>query len=255
MSETTTHRDAAEHDNAYRLVVGECRIETTGMDDQRHRGQVVVVIKPDGTVLVHDVSGYQPVAWLTRAETVSWDAETGSITAADGDDWLRIEIDQAIVDRRLPGSPAGHPVGVCPTCGGSLVSARGSIHCVACHDHYGIPDDAELLEDRCACGLPRMRVERGEAFELCIDRTCEPLDEHIADRFDGVWTCPSTDCAGSLRVLRRSGLLLGCNNYPDCETAYRFPAGTLAGHCGCGLPRFTRNGESHCLDATCEVGH
>ncbi len=247
--------DAAEPDAqpAYRLVVGECRIEVTGEEQFTQRGQVVVLVKPDRTVLVHDVSGYKPVAWITRGDSVSTDRDTNVITAVDGDHWLRIDVEQSIIDRQFPGSPAGEPTTNCPDCGGPLVVRRDEIHCIACHERYGLPSDAMLIDEKCSCGLPKMRVDRGETFELCVDRTCEPLDERIADRFDGVWDCPETDCDGSLRVLRRGGLLLGCDQYPDCETAFRFPAGTLSGNCTCGLPRFSRDGESHCLDVSCQA--
>lgn len=241
-------------DTSYRLVVGDCRIETAGEADRTYRGTVVVLVKPDGTVLVHDVMGYKPVAWVTRAETVSTDDERDIITAVDGDQWLQVDIEQAVVDRALPGSPAGRPIEVCPECSGPLVAVRDAIHCVSCHERYGLPSGATVIDERCTCGLPIMRVERGETFELCIDRSCDPLDTRIAERFDGVWSCPETDCHGTLRVIRRGGLLLGCDRYPDCDTAYRFPVGTLDGHCGCGLPRFATNGQSRCLDATCQSG-
>lgn len=239
-------------DTSYRLIVGDCRIEMTGDAEQTYRGSVVVLLKPDGTVLIHDVAGYKPVAWITRAESVSANDQRDIITAVDGDQWLRVKIDQAVVDRQLPGSPAGRPIDVCPECAGPLVSVRDAIHCVSCHERYGLPSGATVLERSCHCGLPKIRVERGEAFELCVDRACDPLDEKIAEQFDGVWTCPETECDGTLRVIRRGGLLLGCDCYPECETAFRFPAGILDGHCGCGLPRFVTNGKSRCLDGTCE---
>lgn len=251
MSAETTGNPEQATQPAYRLVVGDCHIETTGATDRDRRGQVVVVVKPDNTVLVHDVVGYKPVAWLTRADSVSEDGEGRVITAVDGDHWLRIAIEQPVIDRRLPGSPAGRPIDACPRCGGDLVLAREEIHCVGCRDRYGLPAGATVVEDRCGCGLPRMRVDRGETFEICIDRECEPLDERIADRFDGVWSCPDAACDGTLRVIRRGGLLVGCDRYPDCERAFRFPEGVLDGHCGCGLPRFAKGGESRCLDATC----
>ena len=52
--------------------------------------------------------------------------------------------------------------------------------------------DATIRDDRCECGLPRMRVERGLAFRVCLDRDCEPLDEVVRGAFDREWTCP--DC-------------------------------------------------------------
>lgn len=251
-AETTVDADAASTHPSFRLIVGECQVETTGATDRTRRGQVIVLVKPDDTVLVHDVDGYKPVAWLTRAETVSTDMESGVITAVDGDQWLRIEIEQPVINRHVPGSAAGRPVDACPECGGTLVEAGQAVHCIGCRSRFGLPTGATLLEERCTCGLPRMRVERGEVIELCIDRTCDPLDARLADRFDGVWSCPDPSCDGTLRVIRRGGLLIGCDEYPDCEESFRFPSGLLEGHCGCGLPRFSRNGETQCLDATCD---
>lgn len=248
--DTTVEGEASAHPT-YQLLVGDCRVELTGAESRMYQGQAVVLVKPDGTVLVHDTEGYKPVAWLTRAEKVAEDRENGTITAVDGDTWLRIDVEQPVIDRELPGSPAGEPVGDCPSCGGTLVSVRNAVHCITCHDRYGLPTDGTLLEQQCGCGLPTMSVDRGETFEVCIDRSCEPLDPLIADRFDGVWSCPDSNCAGTLRVIRRSGLLLGCDQYPDCEEAFRFPAGTLEGHCGCGLPRFSTDGNSGCIDTTC----
>jgi DNA topoisomerase-1 len=54
-----------------RLVVGDCTTELTGgTREQRQRGRVAVVVKPDDTVLIHDAAGYQPVAWLTRPDSL-----------------------------------------------------------------------------------------------------------------------------------------------------------------------------------------
>ena len=99
-----------------------------------------------------------------------------------------------------------------------------------------------------------MRIERGDVFELCVDRSCEPMDAVLASHLDGEWSCPADDCEGELRVIRRRRLFLGCDQYPDCDTAFEFPTGMLDGHCGCGLPRFRDQGEVECLDASCTTG-
>lgn len=239
---------------AFTLLAGECRIEVDADLPRTYRGQVVVLIKPDDTILVHDVEGYQPAAWLTRADRVVIDDEAGTVTAVEGDRWLRVDFVSRVLDRRIPGGVAGTPVGTCPACTGHLIDTGGAVHCVSCRARYGLPDGAELLDRRCdACDLPRMRIERGDRFELCIDRECEPMESVIADRFDGTWACPDAACSGTLRVLRRSDVLLACDAYPDCDVAFRVPTGVLDGHCGCGLPRFRDGKGSRCLDGTCQT--
>jgi DNA topoisomerase-1 len=96
-----------------------------------------------------------------------------------------------------------------------------------------------------------MRVERGAVFEVCVDRSCESLDDAVRERFDGAWSCP--DCGSSLRILRRSGpLLAGCDAYPACETAFSVPAGVVVDTCDCGLPVFETATGRRCLDGTCD---
>ena len=245
-------------DESIRVLAGDCTIRfDAGADSAREeRGHVVVVEKPDGTVLVHDRDGYRPVAWLTRADAVAWD-RTGAapaLSAVEGE--RRLEVTCHVEHGRgsYPASPAGAPVGVCPACGSMLVSVPGAVTCLGCGEEHGVPRDATILDDACeACGLPRMAVERGEPFEVCVDRTCESLDDAIRARFDRAWTCP--DCGGDLRIIRRGGLLAGCDNYPDCEVAYALPSGTLDGDCpDCGLPQFGTPGGSRCLDAACGGG-
>lgn len=229
------------------VLAGDCRVHADGTV---HRGEVVVLIKPDNTVLVHDVDGYQPVAWLTRAESVSHSSNGGfSVTAVAGEQSLHVESKTAYGFGQYPGSHAGIPVGDCPDCSGPLVRAGGRVACFRCEPTYGLPDGASVLEETCGCGLPKMRVDRGATFELCLDRTCESLDAAVRERFDGEWTCP--DCGGALRIIRRGGLLAGCEHYPDCETGYVIPDGIVDGTCDCGLPTFETPQGRRCLDATC----
>jgi len=107
-----------------------------------------------------------------------------------------------------------------------------------------------VLDAECECGTPRMRVERGDAFEICLDRDCESLDEAVTERFDREWGCPV--CAGNLRVLRRGGLLAGCEHYPECDTGWGIPAGQIVGEFGCGLPRFETGAGDRCLNTDCD---
>ena len=237
--------------DAIRVFAGDCTITEDGEREQR--GDVVVVIKPDDTVLIHDRDGYQPAAWLTRPETLSYEGTSGgtfSLTATDGESSLGVVANEEHGLARYPASAAGVPVGDCPDCEGALVRAKGAVTCLDCEVRYGLPAGADVLDRTCRdCGLPTMVAERGRAFTLCIDRECESLDDRVKEAFDREWDCP--DCDGDLRIVRNGQLLAGCENYSDCETAFSFPSGTVDGDCECGLPAFDTSGGRRCLDATC----
>lgn len=241
------------HDG-FRVLAGECTItfEGTHGSESERQGDVLVVCKPDNTVLVNDADGYQPVAWLTRAESVSMSG--GSVTATDGDQHLRVETREEYGSAHYPASTAGTPVGHCPTCDGTLVRADGSVTCRNCDRSHGLPRDATVLSSatNCECGLPRIRVQRGRTFRICLDRHCESLDERVQAAFDREWDCPA--CGDDLRVLRRGGLIAGCERYPDCDTGFSIPAGTIVDECGCGLPVFETANGRRCLDSACQSG-
>ncbi|HET7323493.1 MAG TPA: DUF91 domain-containing protein [Halococcus sp.] len=235
------------------VFAGDCTTTFEGNPDRTQRGDVVVLVKPDNTVLVHDRDGYQPVAWLTRPETLAYEGGTDdfSLTASDGDSRLRVVANDEYGFGHYPASTAGAPVGICPACAGALVHATGAVTCLGCDARYGLPVGADVLDESCpSCDLPLMRIERGRAFTLCIDRECESLDSAVTATFDREWGCP--DCDGDLRIIRNGQLLAGCENYPECKTAFSFPTGVVAGECGCGLPAFETSTKKRCLDATCE---
>ncbi|WP_276255328.1 DUF91 domain-containing protein [Halomontanus rarus] len=239
-------------EDTIRVLAGDCTVIVDGTDREEYRGRVTVIVKPDNTVLVHDVDGYQPVAWLTRADSVSSTSDPTNgftLSAHKGDQTVRIAAHEQDGFGQYPASEAGTPVGDCPDCGGALVRSSG-VHCVGCGERYGVPADATVRDDYCDCGLPRMRVERGLAFHVCLDRNCESLDEAVRNAFDREWSCP--DCDGDLRILRRGGLLAGCEHYPDCDVGFVIPSGVFDGDCGCGLPAFETPSGRRCLDATCE---
>lgn len=229
------------------VIAGRCTTSFEGTRDKTQHGDVVVLIKPDNTVLVHDAGGYQPVAWLTRPESVT--VSDGRVQASDGDQFLEVDVHDTHVRGNYPTSDAGIPVGECPDCGATLARSGGSVSCFSCGS-YSLPRNATVLEESCGdCGLPRIRVERGVSFVVCLDRACEPLDERVRAAFDREWSCP--DCGDDLRVLRRGGLILGCDSYPECETGFRFPDGVHDGVCGCGLPTFETPAGCRCLDDSC----
>ncbi|QLG49596.1 DUF91 domain-containing protein [Natrinema halophilum] len=240
-------------DDAIRILAGDCTVITENTDREEYRGRVTTLVKPDNTVLVHDIDGYQPVAWITRADSVSSD-RTGDFTLVAKKDTqtLRIAAHEQDGFAHYPASAAGTPVGVCPDCDGALVRSSG-VNCVGCGDCYGVPTDATIRDEQCDCdcGLPRMRVERGLAFDVCLDRACESLDAAVSQAFDREWQCPESDCDGDLRILRRGGLIAGCERYPDCDTGFAVPTGVVGGKCGCGLPTFETASGTRCLDRTC----
>ena len=236
------------HDEV-RVVAGDCTTTFDGRSEREHRGDVVTVVKPDNTVLVHDSDGYQPVAWLTRADSVQF--VDGVLDAREGDQRLRVEVHDEHASARHPVSRAGVPVGDCPTCEASLVLADGSVCCRTCDEEYSVPRDSAVLDETCPdCALPLLRVERGDTFEVCVDRDCESLDDRVTERFDREWDCPN--CDGDLRVLRRGGLIAGCEHYPDCDTGFGIPTGVVDRTCGCGLPVFETPSGGRCLDTGCE---
>ncbi|PSQ50808.1 DUF91 domain-containing protein [Halobacteriales archaeon SW_6_65_15] len=249
------------------VYAGDCTATYHRDGDATHqRGRVVVVHKPDGTVLVHDAEGYQPVQWLTRANAVHREqGEDGSfaLVAVKEDERLRVESHDRGDHARHDATPAGVPVGTCPDCtgakdveattsksAGTLVWARGAVACLHCPTEHRLPGDATVLDSACDCGLPRMAVERGARFELCVDRGCEGLDEVVRERFDREWSCPN--CDGDLQVLRERTLFLGCENYPDCESSFALPDEEVVGECDCGLPLVETSDGPRCLDRDCD---
>lgn len=238
-----------------RVFAGECTTTFEGPDDRIQRGRVVTVLKPDRTVLVHDADGYQPVAWLTRPDSVTVEeGEHGfSIVARADDQRLQVVSNRNPAIWEAPVGEAGIPVGDCPACSGPLVRVRGEVTCLDCEERYGLPAGSSVLDSTCPdCGLPEMRVERGEVFELCIDYACDPLEDVVRDRFDGEWDCP--DCGSPLRVVASEGrLFLGCDRYPDCETTLSIPSGVVVDECDCGLPTFSTPTGERCIDGTCDL--
>lgn len=232
------------------LVAGRCTTAFDGQREQTQHGDALVLVKPDGTVLVHDSTGYQPLAWLTRAESVT--VTEDRITAQDGNQSLVVTLEETYTRGQYPTSDAGVPVGVCPDCEGTLVRTQGSVSCPDCSEFYSLPAQSTVLDTTCPdCDRPLFRVERGNTFEICIDADCDSLDKRVRDAFDKKWGCPG--CDGDLRVLRRGGLLLGCEHYPECETGFSFPSGRHVGTCACGLPRFETPSGEQCLDRECSM--
>jgi DNA topoisomerase-1 len=238
-----------------RVFAGDCTTTFEGTRDRTTRGRVVVLVKPDRTVLVHDADGYQPVAWLTRPDSLAVEEDSSGfgLTARAGDQTLRVVSHEVTGRATYPVTEAGVPVGHHPETGEPLVRAGGGVLGVDSGVRFPLVAGATVLDETCDdCGLPLMRVERGAVFEVCVDRSCEPLDDAVRERFDGAWPCP--DCGSPLRLLRRSGrLVAGCDDYPACETAFSVPAGVVVDTCDCGLPVFETATGRRCLDGTCEL--
>ncbi|MFB6105322.1 MAG: DUF91 domain-containing protein [Halobacteriaceae archaeon] len=236
-------------EDAVRLLAGDCTVTYRGTDTVTQRGAVLVLVKPDDTVLVHDADGYQPAAWLTRGDTVEITRGDDGFTlaAAKDDATLRVESHTTAGDRYYPVSQAGETVGDCPDCAAVLVHTGATITCTGCQTRYPIPRDATLTGDRCPdCALPTMTVERGATFDVCIDADCDPLDAAVAAQFDSAWPCP--DCGTGMTIATGRGLRATC---PACETTVPVPRGTITGECPCGLPLFSTADATRCFDPGC----
>ncbi len=235
-----------------RVLAGDCHVTERGDRTRTYRGRVVVLIKPDDTTLVHDADGYQPVAWLTRPESVvvEGDGDGFTVTAREGSRRLRVVAEAATASRALPVTEAGIPVGTCPDDGGPLVRSGGDVVCLDCADRWGLPAGASVTDATCPdCGLPKIRVERGEQFHLCLDASCDPLADAVRDRFDREWDCP--DCDGDLVVRSAPGRVFLACEHDECGTTLSLPSGVAVDDCACGLPILETATGRHCLDGAC----
>jgi len=234
-----------------RVLAGECSVDVEGTEPRHQRGEVIVVVKPDNTVLVHDASGYQPAAWLTRADSVQIqrDEQRFTLEAIDGEDSLRVESHSDYGFDSFPVSPAGPELSSCPDCESALVRDGGRVVCVGCLESSTIPRDATVHQSTCSdCGFPEMTAERGETFEICVNYDCQSLSDAASERFDGEWSCP--DCNDPLEVRHERGLQAICE---DCNRGLNLPAGIVTGRCDCGLPIFETATDTRCLDTTCDA--
>jgi len=241
--------------DAIRVLAGDCTVTfRDGRDpdatERESRGSVVALVKPDNTVLVHDADGYQPAEWITRADTVQYsrDGRGFKLDAGKDGDRLRVVSEAEYGHAHYPATPTGPPVGDCPACGDVLVRDASRVVCTGCLAAYTIPRDATVLDATCDCGLPRIRVERGDTFEVCIDRDCEPLDAIVIEQFDEEWPCP--DCDTAMAVRRERGLRAICD---DCSRRLALPPGVVVGRCDCGLPLFDPGNGPRCLDPDCDA--
>lgn len=236
------------HD-ATRVFAGRCTITYEADSTSEREGDVLVLVKPDNTVLVHDAEGYRPAGWLTRADSLRVARRNDDhldLLARSGSEVLRVT-GESVVAAEYPITPAGKSVGQCPDCGDELVRTGGGVACLGCGDDYRLPRDASVTENTCSsCGLPTIEVERGTSFEVCLDRECASIDDAVRERFEGEWTCP--DCGSALVVERERTLGASC---PACDTHYPIPTGVVDGTCDCGLPRFDTPRGTRCLDARC----
>ncbi|MFB6106040.1 MAG: DUF91 domain-containing protein [Halobacteriaceae archaeon] len=233
--------------DAIRVLAGHSTVTYDGDDRRTVRGRVLTLVKPDGTVLVHDAAGYRPAAWLTRPDTVAYDRDDGaSVHASDGDRVLRVTCPTPET-AHFGVSRAGPPVGACPDCGAALVRDGARVVCTGCLAAYGVPRDATVTGETCErCGLPTVRVDRGAAVTVCVDRTCDPLVEAVRDRVAGEWACR---CGADLCVRQRRGLRAVCD---ACDATWAIPTGVADGTCACGLPLFDVGDGRRCLDPHCE---
>ena len=129
-----------------RVLAGDCRVRADGVP---RCGEMVVLSKPDNTVLVHDVDGYQPVAWLTRADSVSYTGDDGAASPSPLSPvidpcWSNCGPRTASVD--IPARGLASPSATVSTAR-PLVRARGRVSCPGCGSEYGLPDGASVLDE------------------------------------------------------------------------------------------------------------
>ncbi|MGZ7207155.1 MAG: DEAD/DEAH box helicase [Halobacteriota archaeon] len=151
-------------------------------------------------------------------------------------------------DKNEPAATVGH----CKRCGGSLRHVDNVIAC-DCGALYKLPAGADLALTTCSCGLPKFTLKL-LGVDVCVDRQCENMDDIITAAFaHHKFTCPR--CGSSLTVVRRRGLIAGCERYYDgCKTAFLLPANaSITGRCTCGLPRLQLKTKARCLDTTCRA--
>lgn len=237
--------------DSIRVFAGQCTVTHVADDRTSQTGEVLVVVKPDNTVLVHDESGYRPAGWLTRADTIRLSRKDGALElrASKGDEELSVTAEETSA-AVFPVTTAGSPVGTCPDCGGTMVRGAGTVTCLDCGEDYRLPRDAAVTENTCEdCGLPTISVTRGTTIEVCLDRECHSIDDAVADRFDGEWRCPT--CGTPLSIERERALVATC---PSCEEGYAIPTGEVVGTCECGLPWFETEHGGRCLDPSCTAG-
>lgn len=237
--------------DAIRVIAGRCTVRHEADEQSESEGEVVVLVKPDNTVLVHDVTGYRPTGWLTRADSVQLSLAEGAfdLRAQSGEETLHVTGEDPAV-AEFPATAAGPAVGTCPDCGASMVRAAGEVSCLGCGVSYPVPRNATVTDSTCeTCGLPTLSLTRGTDLEVCLDRECEPLDAAVRANFAGEWQCPT--CGSTLEIARARTLGAQC---PTCETHFPIPDGHVAGTCNCGLPWFETEHGGRCLDPECSVG-
>lgn len=143
-------------------------------------------------------------------------------------------------------------VGTCKKCGEKLYRHGASIKC-DCGVEYKLSDGAELIDEKCSCGLPKFKLKLYD-IGVCIDRKCENMDEIISREFaSSGYKCPN--CGSSLTVVRRRGIIVGCSRYYDgCKTAFLLPINAkIESMCTCGLPKLRLKTKVRCLNTKCRA--
>ncbi|MFX0091436.1 MAG: DEAD/DEAH box helicase [Candidatus Hodarchaeota archaeon] len=147
----------------------------------------------------------------------------------------------------------------CKKCGVPLewIEDNNLVVCSNCSENYKIPTKSQLIEEECErCGLPMVAISQLYSLKVCINRTCQNMDDIVRTRFENEgYQCPN--CQSPLKVIRRRGLIAGCTNYYDrqqpCKTAFSLPRNSLiVDRCICGLPFIQLKTKSRCLNTACK---
>src|SRR3954465_12615586 len=83
-----------------RLIVARCAVEYTGrLSARRREARRLVILKADGSVLVHaDAGGYKPLNWMTPPTAVEEDGERIVVRKLKGEDRLEIRLAEVVSD-------------------------------------------------------------------------------------------------------------------------------------------------------------
>jgi len=164
-----------------------------------------------------------------------------------------LAVSRGKANEEKPTAPSANvSVGTCKKCGEKLYRHGMSIKC-DCGVEYKLSDGAELIDEKCSCGLPKFRLKLYD-MGVCIDRKCENMDEIISREFaSSGYKCPN--CGSSLTVVRRRGIIVGCSRYYDgCKTAFLLPINAkIESTCACGLPKLRLKTKVRCLNTKCRV--
>jgi superfamily II DNA helicase RecQ len=68
----------------YYVLSGQAELEYSGRARKTYKGEVILLIKPDNSIVVHSTRGVNPVSYVARAEDIRLKGKDGKLTVAAG---------------------------------------------------------------------------------------------------------------------------------------------------------------------------